>query len=55
MSHTDWVVSGTTPGDENEVNKREVRECDGYICDVIDTFSFSGNLFIGRILGTTRT
>jgi hypothetical protein len=30
MSHVHWVVRGTgTPKDRDEVNKREVCECDG--------------------------
>ena len=30
MSHKHWVARGTgTPQDRDEVNKREVSECDG--------------------------
>ncbi len=30
MSHIHWVARGTgTPKDRDEVNKREVSECDG--------------------------
>ena len=33
-SHIHWVTRGTgTPKDRDEVNKREVCECDGCVCD----------------------
>ncbi len=35
MSHTHWVPRGTgIPKDREEVNKREVWECDGWVCDL---------------------
>ena len=35
MSHIHWVGRGTgTPKDKDKVNKREVCECDGLVCDV---------------------
>ena len=35
MPHMHWVVRGTgTPKDNDEVNKREVCECDGWVCDL---------------------
>ncbi len=35
MSHIHWVAQGTgTPNDKDEVNKREVCECDGCVCDL---------------------
>ncbi len=35
MSLRHWVVQGTgTPKDKNEVNRREVYECDGWVCDL---------------------
>ncbi len=35
MTHIHWVVRGTgTPKNEDEVNKREVCECDGCMCDL---------------------
>ena len=35
MSHIHWVARGTgTPNDKDEVNKREVYECDGCVCDL---------------------
>ncbi len=37
-SHTHWVVRGTgTPKDTDEVNKREVCECDGWLRDKMKT------------------
>jgi hypothetical protein len=39
-THTHWVVRRTgTPRDRDEVHRREVCECDGWVCDldVIDT------------------
>ena len=34
MTHIHWVARGTgTPKDKDEVNKREVCECDGSECD----------------------
>ena len=34
-SHIHWVTRGTgTPNDKDEVNKREVCECDGWVCDL---------------------
>jgi hypothetical protein len=44
MLRIHWVVRGTgTPKDRDEVNKREVSECDGWVCDldVMDTASKS--------------
>ncbi len=36
-THVHWVPWGTgTPKDKDEVNKREVYECDGYVCDLED-------------------
>jgi hypothetical protein len=33
--HIHWVVRGTgTPKDRDEVNRREVCECDGWVCDL---------------------
>ena len=35
MSRIHWVARGTeTPKDQDEVNKREVCECDGCVCDL---------------------
>ncbi len=35
MSLRHWVVRGTgTPKDKDEVNRREVCECDGRVCDL---------------------
>jgi hypothetical protein len=35
MTHLHWVVRGTgIPKDRDEVNRREVYECDGRVCDV---------------------
>ena len=35
MSHIHWVTRGTeTPEDKDEVNKREICECDGCVCDL---------------------
>ncbi len=35
MTHIHWVVRGTgTPKDKDEVNKREVSECDECVCDL---------------------
>jgi hypothetical protein len=35
MSQIHWVGRGTgTPKDKDEVNKREVSECDGCVCDL---------------------
>jgi hypothetical protein len=35
MSHIHWVARGTgTPKDRDEVHKREVYECDGWVCDL---------------------
>jgi hypothetical protein len=35
MTHIHWVARGTgTPKDRDEVNKREVCECDGLVCDL---------------------
>ena len=35
MSHIHWVGRGTgTPKDKDKVNKREVCECDGLVCDL---------------------
>ncbi len=35
MSHIHWVSRETgTPKDRDEVNKREVCECDGLVCDL---------------------
>ncbi len=35
MSRIHWVTRGTeTPKDQDEVNKREVCECDGCVCDL---------------------
>ncbi len=35
MSRIHWVDRGTgTPKDRDEVNKREVCECDGWVCDL---------------------
>ena len=35
MTRIHWVVRGTgTPKDKDEVNKREVCECDGCVCDL---------------------
>ncbi len=34
-SHIHWVTWGTgTPNDKDEVNKREVSECDVWVCDL---------------------
>jgi hypothetical protein len=34
--HIHWVVRGTgTPKDRDEVNRREVSECDGCECEMI--------------------
>ena len=35
MPRIHWVARGTgTPKDKDEVNKREVCECDGCVCDL---------------------
>ena len=35
MSHIHWVARGTgIPKDRDEVNRREVSECDGWVCDL---------------------
>ncbi len=35
MPRIHWVVRGTgTPKDKDEVNKSEVCECDGQVCDL---------------------
>ena len=35
MTHIHWVPRGTrTPNDKDEVNKREVSECDVCVCDL---------------------
>jgi hypothetical protein len=35
MTHIHWVPRGTgIPKDRDEVNKREVCECDGWVCDL---------------------
>jgi hypothetical protein len=35
MTHIHWVARRTgTPKDRDEVNKREVCECDGRVCDL---------------------
>ncbi len=35
MPHIHWVERGTgTPKDKDEVNRREISECDGCVCDL---------------------
>ena len=48
MSHIHWVVRGTgTPEDRDEVNRREVCKCDGWVCD-LDVMGDPSKLIVRR-------
>ncbi len=51
-SHIHWVTWGTgTPKDRNEVNKQEVCECDGWVCDL----DVTGSPLIFKIIRNATT
>ena len=51
MSHIHWVARGTgTPKDRDEVNRRDVCECDGWVC-VLEVIGVPSRIRLTRKTG----